>query len=60
MSTRKLWGVHEYERIKEVFREDPFGEEAMEYRELLEMYEDEIWDPNLFDLDATNEELALL
>lgn len=53
-------GVHEYERIKEVFREDPFGEEAMEYRELLEMYEDEIWDPNLFNLDATNEELALL
>lgn len=53
-------GVYGYEQMKEVFREEPDGEEAMEYREWLGMDEDENWDPNLFNLDVTNDDLALL
>lgn len=53
-------GIYGYEQMKKIFKEDPDGEGAMEYREWLGLDENENWDPNLFNLDETNGSLALL
>lgn len=51
-------GVGGYEYLKQVFKEDPHGEEARNMREWLEMEEDEDWDVDDFDVDETNEYLS--
>lgn len=46
------WG---YEGIKELFATKPESDEANELREWLSLKNDEVWEPNEFDLNETNE-----
>ena len=47
-------GVPGYEYMKGLLEEDPESEEAQEMREWLGLEDDETWDANYFNLEATN------
>ncbi|MDR0940150.1 MAG: plasmid pRiA4b ORF-3 family protein [Mediterranea sp.] len=51
-------GIFGYIDIKEAFEKDPKGEEANEYREWLNLDDDEDWDPKRFDIKWTNDALV--
>lgn len=52
-------GVWGYEEIKDTFATASGSEAAGDYREWLGLDEGEIWDANLFDLDAVNANLKI-
>ena len=53
-------GVPGYEYMKGLLEEDPESEEAQEMREWLGLEDDETWDANYFNLEATNLYLSQL
>lgn len=50
-------GVMGYEEMKNLFKNEPQGEEANSFRDWLLLDENEIWDPEAFDIEATNGDL---
>lgn len=48
-------GVYRYEHIKKIFQTKPKSEEANQYRDWLDLNEDEVWDADLFDIDEVND-----
>ncbi|MDR1883649.1 MAG: plasmid pRiA4b ORF-3 family protein [Prevotella sp.] len=47
-------GTYGYEDIKNVFKTDPTGDQADEYREWLGLDEEDVWDADAFNIDETN------
>jgi len=47
-------GIYGYEEMKKVFQTMPKSEQADQYREWLDLDEDEVWDADSFNIDEVN------